>query len=117
LEFVNTHIEDPEMQTVIYESLHSELRSATPTFSPRTFLATHVPIPVRHELSAFLEERHVSMSSFPKDIQDIRNSLRSLTYISEAGVRVVAPEGKAELVRVEEAQIVVNDRLSRLGRS
>lgn len=117
LEFVNSHVDDPELQTVIYESLHSELRSATPTFSPRTFLANHVPVPVRHELSAFLEERHVSMSSFPKDIQDIRNSLRRLTYISEAGVRVVAPEGRGELVRVEEAQIIVNDRLSRLGRS
>jgi hypothetical protein len=117
LEFVNSRVDDPEMRTVIYESLHSELRSATPTFSPLAFLANHVPVPVRHELSAFLEERHVTMANFPKDLQDIRSSIRRLTYISEAGVRVVAPEGREGLVTVAEEQIVVNDRLSRLGRS
>jgi hypothetical protein len=116
LEFVNSQVEDPELQTVIYESLHSELRSATPTFSPRAFLTNHVPETVRHELSTFLAERHITMGGFPKDTQDIRGSLRRLTYISEAGVRVVAPEGRQELVKVEEEQIVVNDRLSRLGR-
>ncbi len=57
------------------------------------------------------------MGAFPKDTQDIRGALRRLTYISEAGVRVVAPEGRGELVKVEEEQIVVNDRLSRIGRS
>lgn len=117
LEFENSQVADPELQTVIYESLHSELRSATPTFSPRTFLAEHVPVPARHELIAYLEGKHVSMANFPKDIQDIRGSLRRLTYISVEGVRVVAPEGRGELVRVEEEQIVVNDRLSRIGRS
>lgn len=117
IEFVNTRVDDPELQTVIYESLHSELRSARPAFSPRAFLNNHVPAPTRHELTDFLAERHVSMANFPKDTQDIRGSLRRLTYISEAGVRVVAPEDRGELVTVDETQIVVNDRLSRLGRS
>jgi hypothetical protein len=117
MEFVNQHVDDPELQTVIYESLHSELRSARAAFSPRAFLTNHVPEPVRHELNLFLGEKHVSLASFPKGTQDIRGSLRRLTYISEAGVRVVAPEDRGELVTVGEAQIVVNDRLSRLGRS
>jgi hypothetical protein len=117
MEFVNSQVDNPELQTVIYESLHSELRSARPTVSPRAFLTDHIPQPTRHELQVFLEERHVSMQAFEKDTQDIRGALRRLTYISEAGVRVVAPEGRGELVQVEAEQIIVNDRLSRLGRS
>jgi len=117
MDFVNAQVDDPELQTIIYESLHSELRSARPAISPRAFLTDHVPQPTRHELQVFLEERHVSMQAFEKDTQDIRNALRRLTYISEAGVRVVAPEGRGELVQIEADQIIVNDRLSRLGRS
>jgi 37-kD nucleoid-associated bacterial protein len=118
IEFVNTQVEDPELQTVIYESLHSELRSARQNFSPRSFFTNHVPAEIRSQLGTFLEERHVSMASFPKDVQDIKSSLKRLTYISEAGVRVVKPEGAPEgLVNVTPEQIIVNDRLSRLGRS
>jgi hypothetical protein len=117
MEFINTHLDDPELQTVMYESLHSELRSAERAISPRTFLTNHVPEPVRQELRAFLGERNVSLSAFEKDTQDISGSLRRLTYISEAGVRVVAPENRGELVRVEADQIVVIDRLSKLGRA
>jgi hypothetical protein len=117
MEFVNSHIEDPETRTVIYESLHSELRSAKPTVSTRAFLTNHVPEEVRHDLRVFLEERHVPMGSFQKDTQDIKGSLRRLTYISEAGVRIVAPEGRGELVRVDPEQIVVSDRLSTLGKA
>jgi hypothetical protein len=118
IEFVNTQVEDPELQTVIYESLHSELRSARQNFSPRAFFTNHVPVEIRSQLGAFLEERHVSMASFPKDVQDIKSSLKRLTYISEAGVRVVKPEGAPDgLVDVTPEQIIVNDRLSRLGRS
>lgn len=117
MDFVNTQIEDPEMQTVIYESLHSELRSAKQMFSPRAFLTEYVPEEIRPALRGFLEERHVSMTNFSKDVQDIQSSLKRLTYISEAGVRVVAPEGRNELVDVGENQIVVRDRLSRLGKS
>ncbi|MGO9776393.1 MAG: nucleoid-associated protein [Terracidiphilus sp.] len=117
MEFVNLQVDDPEIQTVIYESLHSEFRSASPSFSPRAFLTNHVPVTVRHQLTEYLQERNVSMANFPKDTQDIRSSLRRLTYVSEAGVRVVAPEGRSELIHVHPEEIVVSDRLSRLGRS
>lgn len=116
MDFINTQVEDPEVQTTLYESLHSELRSARPTVSPRAFLTDHVPQTIRHELQTFLEERHVSMGAFQKDTQDIRTSLRRLMYVSEAGIRITAPEDRGELVQVEAAQIVVNDRLSRLGK-
>ena len=117
MDFVNTQIDSPELRTVVYESLHSELRSARQSFSPRAFFTNHVPAEIRPQLAGFLEERHVSMASFPKDIQDIKGALKRLTYISEAGVRIVAPEGRDELVHVQPEQIIVNDRLSRLGHS
>lgn len=117
MEFVNTQIDDPELQTVVYESLHSELRSAQQNFSPRAFFTNHVPAEIRPRLAGFLEERHVSMANFPKDVLDIKGALKRLTYTSVAGVRVIAPEGRDELVHVHPEQIVVNDRLSRLGRS
>ena len=116
MEFINAHVESPELRTVMYESLHSELRSAKPTIVPRSFLTDHVPEEIRPEFKAFLTERNVPMAAFEKDNQDISGSLRRLTYISEAGVRVVAPEGRGELIQVNPEQIIVNDRLGRLGR-
>jgi hypothetical protein len=57
------------------------------------------------------------MRTFVKDLQDVKGSLRRLTFVSEAGVRVSVPEGQSELVDVDEAKIVVNDRLKSVGRS
>jgi hypothetical protein len=117
MEFINSHLDDPELRTVMYESLHAELRSAHQAVSPRAFLTNHVPEAVKTDFRSFLEERNVSLVSFQKDTQDIKNALRRLTYISESGIRVVAPEGRGELVQVEPEQIIVNDRLSKLGRA
>ncbi len=115
MDYINTHIDDAEAKTVLYESLHVEMRSATPTFTPRSFLTEHVPEEIRPGLREFLNERNVSLATFQKDTQDIKGAIRRLTYISREGVRIVAPEGRDELIQVHPEQIVVNDRLSRLG--
>ena len=115
MDFINTHVEDAETKTVMYESLHVEMRSANPTFTPRNFLTQHVPEDVRPGLRQFLEERNVPLATFQKDTQDIKSAIKRLTYISEAGVRIVAPEGRDELIQVHPEQIIVNDRLGRLG--
>lgn len=115
MDFINVYVDDPEAKTVMYESLHVEMRSANSTFTPRSFLTQHVPEEIRPGLRQFLEERNVSLTTFQKDTQDIKKSIRRLTYISQEGVRIVAPEGRDELVQVNPEQIVVNDRLSRLG--
>jgi len=117
MEFINVHVDDPEAKTVLYESLHVEMRSASPTFTPKNFLTQHVPEEIRPALRNFLEERHVPLATFPKDTQDIKSAIKRLTYISEEGVRVVAPEGRDELIQVNPEQIIVNDRLSKLGHS
>jgi hypothetical protein len=64
-----------------------------------------------------LEERHVPLRTFVKDVQDVRAALRRLTFISQEGVRVSVPEGQDRLVVVDEERIVVNDRLRSVGRS
>jgi len=115
MDFINERVDNPEFKTVMYESLHSELRSAKPTVVPRTFITDYVPEEVRPQFRAFLEERNVSMNGFEKDNQDINGPLRRLTYVSKAGVRVTAPEGRGELIQVNPEQIIVNDRLGKLG--
>jgi hypothetical protein len=59
----------------------------------------------------------VPLRTFVKDIQDIRSTLRKLTYVSQEGVRISVPEGQDRLVNVDEERIIVNDRLKSVGRS
>ena len=117
VEFINNHVDDPEVRTIMYESLHSEMRSARPILVPRTYITEYVPEEIRTGFRSFLDERSVPLTGFQKDTQDIKSALRSLTYISKAGVRIVAPEGRGDLVRVNPEQIVIDDQLSRIGKS
>jgi 37-kD nucleoid-associated bacterial protein len=116
LEYINTFVTDPAQKTEMYESLHSEMHSNSPDVTPRNFIRDYVPGEIQDHYREFLEEKHVGLNTFTKDTENIKNALRRLTYVSNEGVRVVAPEGKEGLVDVGEDNILVNDRLLRVGR-
>lgn len=117
LEFANNTVTDLADRTHIYESLNTELRSNKRNVVPRDFVRDFIPEGLQRACLDFLEERHVPMRTFDKDVQDVKSALRRLTFTSEAGVRVSVPEGQDELVAVDEARIIVNDRLRTVGRS
>jgi hypothetical protein len=117
VEFANTFVTDLSDRTQMYESLNTELRSNRRDVVPRNFVRDFVPPDLQRACVEFLEERHVPMRTFVKDVQDVKSALRRLTYSSEAGVRITVPEGQDQLVSVDEARIVVNDRLRSVGRS
>ena len=117
IEFANSFVTDLADKTHIYESLNTELRSNKRDIVPRDFVRDFVPPDLQRACIEYLEERHVPLRTFVKDIEDVRSALRRLTYLSEGGVRVSVPEGQDELVVVDEARIVVNDRLKSVGRS
>jgi hypothetical protein len=79
MDFINTHVDDAEEKTVMYESLHVAMRSTAPTFTPRSFITEHVPESIKPSFREFLEERRVSLTTFPKDTQDIKGAIRRLT--------------------------------------
>lgn len=116
IEFINTVVTDPVLRTDLYDSLHAELRSNKKTFVPKHFIDEYVPQEVRKEYRDFLGEHHVSLTTFEKDILDIRGKLRRKTFLSENGVLVSAPEQSEKLVEVTEENIVVQDRLRKVGR-
>jgi hypothetical protein len=117
MEFVNSYIDDPAQKTSLYESLHAELKSNRREITPRNFIRDFVPIEIQPAYRDFLEEKHVPLATtFTKDVMDIKGPLRRLTFVSREGVHVVAPEGREELVLVNEDNILVNDRLLRVGR-
>jgi hypothetical protein len=63
-----------------------------------------------------LTEKNVSLTSFSKDVLDIRNKLKRKTFLSQQGVLVSAPEASEDLIKVTEENIVVQDRLRKVGR-
>jgi hypothetical protein len=117
VEFANTYVTDLVDRTQIYESLNTELRSNRRNIVARDFVRDFVPEGLQRACIEFLEERHVPLRTFVKDIQDIRSTLRKLTYVSQEGVRISVPEGQDRLVNVDEERIIVNDRLKSVGRS
>jgi hypothetical protein len=116
LEFINSYITDPSQKTELYESLHAEMHSHKHDIVPRNFIRDYVPNELQPQFREFLEERHVPLNTFVKDTDTIKSALKRLTFVSAEGVHVVAPEGKEELIRVREEDILVNDRLLRVGR-
>ena len=115
VEFTNQYVTDLADKTQIYESLSTELRSNRTEIIPRNFVRDFVPEDLQRSCIEFLEEKHVPLRTFVKDVQDVRSALRRLTYVSEGGVRISVPEGQDELVAVDEERIVVNDRLKSVG--
>jgi hypothetical protein len=115
IDFLNTVVTDPIMRTQLYDSLHAELRSNKATVAPKTFIQEYVPQELKKPYREYLEEQHVSMTSFHKDIIDIKTKLTRSTYLSEKGVVISAPASSEELVTVKEESIVVQDRLKRVG--
>jgi hypothetical protein len=97
--------------------LNTELRSNRRNIVARDFVRDFVPEGLQRACIEFLDERHVPLRTFVKDIQDIRSTLRKLTYVSQEGVRISVPEGQDRLVNVDEERIIVNDRLKSVGRS
>jgi hypothetical protein len=120
IEFINSVITEPIMRTQIYDSLHAELRSNKVQMVPKIFIQDYVPDELKKSYREFLEERHVSLSSFHKDVVDIKSKLTRKTFLSERGVVVSAPAATEELVNelvvVTETNIVVQDKLKRVGR-
>ena len=71
-------ITDLADRTHIYESLNTELRSNKGSVVPRDFVRDFVPEGLQRECLDFLEERHVPMRTFDKDVQDVKSALRRL---------------------------------------
>lgn len=116
IEFINSVVTEPVMRTAIYDGLHAELRSSRSMVAPKTFIQEHVPEELRASYREFLEERKVPLTSFHKDVIDVKSKLRRRTFLSEQGVMVSAPEASEGLVEVNEESIVVQDKLKRVGR-
>jgi len=116
IDFINTVVTDPIIRTEMYDSLHAELRSKRTMVAPKTFIEEYVPDEVKGLYQEFLGERKISLTSFHKDLMDIQSKLRRRTFLSERGVVVSAPESDEELVTVTEENIVVQDKLKKVGR-
>ncbi len=67
---------------------HAELRSNKLQIVPKSFIQDYVPEELSKPYREFLQEHHVSLSSFHKDSVDIKSKVTRSTFLSEKGVVV-----------------------------
>src|SRR5579872_4241372 len=65
IEFINSLVTEPVLRTELYDSLHAELRSQKTHIAPKVYIQEYVPDELKTSFREFLEEKHVSLSSFP----------------------------------------------------
>jgi hypothetical protein len=111
LTFANDVIADAVEKNDFYEHLHSELKSNRRRVSPNQFIEDYVPRPLRTQYRQFLEENHVSLQAFPKDVAEISSRLRKRRLHTSHGISVSVPEEEERLVTVQRDQILVRDHL------
>jgi hypothetical protein len=116
IEFINLAVTDPMMKTAMYDSLQAELRSNKKQFIPKTFITEYVPEELQTPYRTYLQERHIPLTSFEKNVTDIKGKLNRKTYVTEKGVMVSAPEEEEELITVTNESIIVQDALMRVSR-
>ena len=109
LRFINAFITDPIQKNDMYEHLHSQLKSTRKRFSPGTFIEEHIPSDFHELFREHLKSEGVPLTSFRKDLSDIQPRLRRRAYRTSQGGLVSMPADKAELVEVNEKQVIVND--------
>jgi len=109
LMFINDSISDPVQKHDLYEHLHSRMKQARKTFSPRSFLAECVPSALQGSFRQHLSDHKMELNTFELDIADIKAKLRRRTYYTEKGATVSAPEEEAELIQVRQKSLLVND--------
>ena len=115
-----TEISDDVDRTHIYESLNTELRSNKRNVIARDFVRDFVPEGLQGACIEFLEERHVPLRTFVKDVQDIRstkcgfggeckclNLLAPQVGLEPTTLRLTAECSAIELLRSEWRQIVL----------
>ncbi len=121
VDFANEVVTDGVERNTLYEHLVSELKSQPHALSPRRFMEDYLPGNLRPAFQQFFEDKHVPMTQFSKDLQDVQNHLKRRTLITTRGVNITAPvaeDGTIEqgLIDVGDERIVVNDSLERVGR-
>ncbi|HVS80950.1 MAG TPA: nucleoid-associated protein [Pyrinomonadaceae bacterium] len=115
LRFINQVVTDPIQKDELYEHLQSQMKAATRTFSPRSFIENYVPEDYHVGLSEHLKTEN-ALSSFTKDVSDIGSRLRTSAYLTAHGVRVSVPAENSDMVDVSKDQIIVNDSLLSVDR-
>lgn len=112
VKFVNDLVEDPVLKNDLYEHLVSELKSNRASISPGRFGEDYLPDTYRITYRNFLQEHRVSLSSFDKDLADIKRQIRRRAFHTANGVTVIEPaEEERSLVEVSSDQIVIHDQL------
>jgi len=114
VKFINDNVTDPVLKSEFYDALQAELRSAKRTFSPKQFIEEYVHSDYQNAFREHLVEQHVSLTAFQKDTVDIARKLKRRAYETTKGAMISIPEEDADLVVVNEEQIIVNDSVVRV---
>jgi hypothetical protein len=117
VKYINEQITDPVAKTDLYEHVHSQLKSASRNFVPKTFIEEYVPAALQKPFAAHLKAEHAPVTSFVKDLADIQGRVSRHSFKTKRGAVVTVPsEEVEELVDVTANRIVVNDQLTSINR-
>ncbi len=115
LKAISDLIPDSAEKAQVFDSLHSELNSNKPTFSPKTFIKDYVPDDYRAPFRTRLQEMKIPLEQFHKDNTDIESKLRRRMYKTKRGAVVTVSEEAASVVEVTDDQVIVNDTVITVG--
>jgi hypothetical protein len=112
LNFISNTITEPTVKSDLYDHLQSQMKSKTKTFAPQTFIQEYVPEEYQQPYREHLEENHVPLTAFRKDIEDIESNLKRRAYRTTRGGMISVPADVADIIEIRPEDILVKDTVA-----
>jgi len=114
LSFINTTVTESVVKSDMYDHLQSQMKSEAKTIAPRNFIQDFVPKEYKDQFQEYLVERGVALTSFKKDIEDIKSSLKRCAYQTTKGGIISVPANVADIIVIRPDDILVKDKVEKV---
>ncbi|GAA1733142.1 hypothetical protein GCM10009680_87060 [Streptomyces yatensis] len=103
VDWVDTHVDDPEKSIDYLMAVLVELRSNATTLDPTAFAADHLDLYDQDNFLTYLDSKDVPTATFDKDITRVAPRLSELQIGFESGISIVTPVQRVrEDIKIEE---------------
>jgi hypothetical protein len=114
LDFISNVVTEPTVKAEIYDHLQSQMKANTRTFAPQTFIQEYVPNEYQEPYREYLQNAHVPLAQFRKDVGDIENRLARKLYKTKKGGVISAPADVDDFIEIRPDDILVKDTVAKV---
>ncbi len=114
LDFISNVVTEPTVKAEIYEHLQSQMKANVRTFAPQTFIQDYVPEEYQEPYREHLENAHVALAQFRKDVADIEKSLERKLYKTKKGGVISVPADVEDFIEIRPEDILVKDTVAKV---